>query len=248
MSTIVHQKKNRHYHDENNEKRGITTTASAGPVEATNVDRHILNLDEIPLFHHQCRPNKIDHLKLIDNYNTIISLVQENIVNLKIDCIVNAANKKLRKGSGVDGVIRNKAGPEIEVELQKIGFCETGNAVITDSYNAPSKAIIHTVGPIIYTGYKPTTLNCNQLSNCYQNSLYVMKFNQYKSIAFPCISTGVYGFPKQEACQIAIKSVKDWLFDNHDYQMDRIIFCVFSKDDYHLYKRIICNVFFQNDN
>ena len=159
-----------------------------------------------------------------------IELIQGDITKLKVDAIVNAANCSLLGGGGVDGAIHRAAGPQLLEECRKFGGCRTGEAVITDSYNLPARRVIHTPGPVWHSG------NSNEaelLADCYRNSLMLADEENLTSIAFPCISTGVYGYPKDEAAEIAISTVREW--DSEFPVM--VIFCVFSQLDFEIYQK-----------
>jgi O-acetyl-ADP-ribose deacetylase (regulator of RNase III) len=156
-----------------------------------------------------------------------------DITKLNVDAIVNAANSTLLGGGGVDGCIHRAAGPELLEECRTLNGCRTGEAKITGGYNLPAKHVIHTVGPI-YCG-RPS--DSADLRNCYWNSLEVAKTNDLHSIAFPGISTGVYGYPKEEAAKIALSTVKEWLEENADYVIE-IFFVNFSEEDYQIYQRV----------
>lgn len=162
-----------------------------------------------------------------------IIVTRENIVDLDVDIIVNAAKQSLLGGSGVDGAIHKKAGPMLLEECRKLNGCKTGEAKMTLGYNCKAKRIIHTVGPIYYDG------NHNEahlLSNCYKNSLLLAeKYHQENdlekvSIAFPCISTGIYHYPKEEAVKVAISIIKKYSSNNIN-----VIFSCFTEKDYELY-------------
>lgn len=162
-----------------------------------------------------------------------IKVLKEDITNLDVDIIVNAANKSLLGGGGVDGAIHRKAGRELYNECLTLGGCETGEAKMTDAYNLPCKKVIHTVGPV-YNGGKYN--EDVKLINCYKNSMLLAKkymndnnLNEI-SIAFPCISTGVYHYPKREAAAIAINTIKEF-----DKENINVIFVCFLDDDYQLY-------------
>ena len=146
-----------------------------------------------------------------------LEIVQGDITRLDCDCIVNAANRSLLGGGGVDGAIHRAAGPEL------LAACRTGEAKITKGYRLKVKYIIHTVGPI----YSGTPEDAVQLADCYCNSLELARSCDIHSIAFPAISTGVYGYPLDAATQIAVDTVTDWLQSHADYDM-RVIFCCFD--------------------
>ena len=152
-----------------------------------------------------------------------IQVVQGDITKLDCDCIVNAANRSLLGGGGVDGAIHRAAGPELLAECRTLHGCRTGEAKITKGYRLRAKYIIHTVGPI----YSGTAEDAAQLADCYRNSLDLAKEHDVHSIAFPAISTGVYGYPLEDAAEIAVKTVAQWLEDHADYAM-QVIFCCFD--------------------
>ena len=152
-----------------------------------------------------------------------IQVVQGDITKLDCDGIVNAANRSLLGGGGVDGAIHRAAGPELLAECRTLHGCRTGEAKITKGYRLKAKYIIHTVGPI----YSGTAEDAAQLADCYRNSLNLAKEHDVHSIAFPAISTGVYGYPLEDAREIAVKTVAQWLEDHADYAM-QVIFCCFD--------------------
>lgn len=156
-----------------------------------------------------------------------------DITKLKVDAIVNAANSSLLGGGGVDGAIHRAAGHGLLEECRTLNGCRTGEAKITRGYNLPAAHVIHTVGPI----YSGRASDAEDLHNCYWNSLDVAKDNNLHSIAFPGISTGVYGYPKQDAAKIALTTVKEWLEKNKDYEIE-ITIVAFSEGDYLLYKTV----------
>jgi len=156
---------------------------------------------------------------------TIIKTIVADITTLKTDAIANAANSSLMGGGGVDGAIHRAGGPVIQEEctkiVSKIGRLPTGEAVITTAGNMPSKYVIHTVGPVWHGGSHSEP---NLLNNCYINSLKTARENGVRSIAFPSISTGIYGYPVKEAAKIAIKAVLNFVEENPNYFVE-IIFC-----------------------
>lgn len=150
-----------------------------------------------------------------------ISIEIGDITKLSVDAIVNAANKSLLGGGGVDGAIHRAAGPELLTECMKLNGCATGEAKITKGYRLKAKYVIHTVGPV-YHG-KPS--DAEMLASCYRSSLELAKQNDVHSIAFPAISTGVYGYPKKEAAEIALQTIFGWLSEKTDYEMAVVMSC-----------------------
>ncbi len=146
---------------------------------------------------------------------------------------MNAANKSLLGGGGVDGAIHRAAGPELLEECKTLGGCETGEAKITKGYRLPAKHVIHTVGPVYGRGMGK---EAELLADCYKNSLLLAKKHHLKTIAFPAISTGVYGYPKEEAAEIVFKSVKDFIAK--DDSLEEVRFVLFSDSDLKLYESI----------
>jgi len=162
-----------------------------------------------------------------------IETQQGDITKLKVDAIVNAANSSLLGGGGVDGAIHQAAGPKLLEECKTLHGCQTGEAKITKGYNLSTKYIIHTVGPV-YNNPNHQIL----LSKCYQNSLNLAVENNINSIAFPAISCGIYGYPIEEACKIAIYNVLNFLKNNPTFK--KVIFMLFSHDDLKVYDDLLC--------
>ncbi|XP_044519353.1 ADP-ribose glycohydrolase MACROD2 [Gracilinanus agilis] len=169
-----------------------------------------------------------------------VSLYRGDITLLEIDAIVNAANASLLGGGGVDGCIHRAAGPCLVAECRNLSGCETGQAKITCGYDLPAKYVIHTVGPIARGHISDS--HKEDLANCYKSSLKLAKENNIRSIAFPCISTGIYGFPNEPAATVALTTIKEWLNRNH-HEMDRIIFCVFLEVDFKIFKKKMSEYF-----
>lgn len=162
-----------------------------------------------------------------------VEIVKGDITKLNVDAIVNAANKSLLGGGGVDGAIHRAAGPKLLEFNRTLGGCETGEAKISPGFNLPAKFIIHTVGPVWNGGnYNEDEL----LANCYRNSLTLAVKNKVKTIAFPAISTGVYGFPLERATKIAVKEIKDFL--NKNQSIEKVIFVCFDEKTYRTYQNI----------
>jgi O-acetyl-ADP-ribose deacetylase (regulator of RNase III) len=155
---------------------------------------------------------------------------QGDITKLQVDAIVNAANKSLLGGGGVDGAIHRGAGPELLKECRTLGGCPTGEARITGGYNLPARFVIHTVGPV-YSG-KPQ--DSRLLTNCYANSLKLAAENNATTIAFPAISCGVYGYPIDQACKIAVDTTCHFLKSNP--VIEKVIFVLFSDEDREVYE------------
>jgi O-acetyl-ADP-ribose deacetylase len=155
----------------------------------------------------------------------MIKLIKGDITKIKVDAIVNAANITLLGGGGVDGAIHYAGGPKILEECIKIGHCNTGEAVITTAGYLPARYVIHTVGPVY--GYFDNQEEL--LTSCYEKSLELAVINNCKSISFPNISTGVYGYPKNEAAKIALKTISSFLERNET--IDEVIIVSFTEED-----------------
>lgn len=155
-----------------------------------------------------------------------------DITQLYVDAIVNAAKKSLLGGGGVDGAIHRAAGPELLEECKGLDGCETGQAKLTKGYNLPAKYVIHTVGPVWQGG---DTNEAELLASCYMNSLELAEQQQLRSIAFPCISTGVYGYPKQQAAVIAVNVCR--MFANSAESLREIIFSCYDDESVSIYRQ-----------
>ncbi len=160
--------------------------------------------------------------------------IKANITTLEVDAIVNAANNSLMGGGGVDGAIHRAAGMELAQECLLLGGCETGQAKMTKGYRLPAKYIIHTVGPVWQGGHADEVA---LLQSCYRNSLQLASQAGLKNIAFPCISTGLYRFPIQEAAQIAVTQVREFM--KQKSSVIQVVFCCFSDGDLGIYEGIL---------
>ena len=161
-----------------------------------------------------------------------IRILRGDITEQRVDAIVNAANTSLLGGGGVDGAIHDAAGPELLEECRSIGGCPTGEARLTDGHNLPARYVIHTVGPRYRDGrHRETEL----LANCYRNSLQLALENGIRTLAFPAISTGAYGYPLQEATRIAVSEVSKFL-DAHP-ELESVVFVCFDEETAAVYRR-----------
>jgi O-acetyl-ADP-ribose deacetylase (regulator of RNase III) len=163
-----------------------------------------------------------------------VELIIGDITNLNVDAIVNAANNSLLGGGGVDGAIHKAAGPELFKECESLKGCTTGQAKMTKGYKLKAKHIIHTVGPVWYGGYRDEP---DLLASCYQSSLKLAKENKIKTIAFPGISTGIYGFPKDLAAIIAINETKRFI-NKYSYPQ-KVIFVAYDDDSFETYRKLL---------
>ena len=163
-----------------------------------------------------------------------IEILRGDITKLEVDAIVNAANATLLGGGGVDGAIHRAAGSELLAECRTLGGCEPGQAKITGAYLLPARFVIHTVGPIWHGGKHGEE---RTLADCYRNSLKLAVENEIKTIAFPAISCGAYGYPIEEAAQIAFKTTRDFLATNDEIK--KVIFVVWGEDVYDAYRQIL---------
>jgi O-acetyl-ADP-ribose deacetylase (regulator of RNase III) len=157
--------------------------------------------------------------------------VAADITTLAVDAIVNAANSRLIRGGGVDGAIHRAAGPELQEELDGFGGCATGKAVITKAYRLTAKRIIHTVGPVWHGG---TQNEAALLTGCYRSSLALAVEHGLRTVAFPAISTGIYGYPLAAATDVAVGTVSDFL--TQEAAIERVVFCCFGDEALRTYR------------
>jgi O-acetyl-ADP-ribose deacetylase len=163
-----------------------------------------------------------------------IEILRGDITKLDVDAIVNAANTTLLGGAGVDGAIHRAAGPELLAECRTLGGCRPGEAKITRGYRLPARFVIHTVGPVWHGGKHDEP---RILANCHRNSLQLAVKNEIKTIAFPAISCGAYGYPVEEAAQIALETTREFLATSDNIQ--KVIFVVWGEDVYDAYRRLL---------
>ncbi|MGD0627535.1 MAG: O-acetyl-ADP-ribose deacetylase [Thermodesulfobacteriota bacterium] len=167
-------------------------------------------------------------------HKATLELLQGDITDQDTEAIVNAANRSLLGGGGVDGAIHRAAGPQLLAECRTLGGCQTGDAKITKGYRLKAKHVIHTVGPIYHSeGKKAPEL----LASCYRRSLELASENELKSVAFPSISTGAYGYPLEEAAPIALRTVMEYLKSHPEIQLVR--FVLFGKEAYQAYQKAL---------
>src|SRR5262249_1227896 len=167
----------------------------------------------------------------------MIELIQGDITSLKVDAIVNAANESLLGGGGVDGAIHRAAGPGLLIECRTLGGCPTGEARITRGYKLPARHVIHTVGPVWNGGGQGEP---EILASCYRSGLKLAVDNGVRSIAFPAISCGIYGYPPDKASEIAVSEAREFLRSTSD--IDRIVFVCFENQVYEAYQRLLAKV------
>lgn len=168
----------------------------------------------------------------------MIKIHRGDITKLQVDAIVNAANHSLLGGGGVDGAIHRAAGPELLAACRKLHGCETGDAKITEGYRLPARYVIHTVGPVWQGGHRGEAL---QLAGCYCSSLELAAEHNCQAVAFPAISTGVYGYPKAEAAEIAVNTVQNWLVEHSESSVKEVLLVCFDEETEKLYKTLLNN-------
>ena len=170
------------------------------------------------------------------NQTKNLEAIAGDITKVEVDAIVNAANKSLLGGGGVDGAIHRAAGPELLKACRKLNGCETGEAKITKGYNLPAKYVIHTVGPV----YRGSSEDKTLLANCYRNSLSLAVENNLTTIAFPAISCGVYGYPMDKASKIAVTTAADFLKQFEKFL--KVLFVLFSESDLAVYNESLRSI------
>ncbi|MFZ3107185.1 MAG: macro domain-containing protein, partial [Candidatus Hydromicrobium sp.] len=168
--------------------------------------------------------------------NSILGLIAGDITRQDTEAVVNTANKMLSPGGGVSGAIHRVAGPKLWEECKTLGGCNTGEAKLTRGYNLKAKYVIHTVGPV----YSNSINDAEDLKDCYRNSLLLASRKNIKSISFPSISTGIFGYPVKDASMIALKTIIDFLKEHAGIELVRMV--LFSKGDYNIYKSSLENI------
>lgn len=166
-----------------------------------------------------------------------LQVIQADITSLTVDAIVNAANSSLLGGGGVDGAIHRAAGAQLLTECRLLGGCPTGEAKITAGYQLPAKHVIHTVGPVWQGGEQNEAV---LLAACYRNCMQLAMRHAIHSIAFPCISTGIYGFPKLQAAEIALTTIQAFLQQHH--AAIQVVFCCYSAEDVGIYQAALARL------
>ena len=164
-----------------------------------------------------------------------LEAIQADITKMAVDVIVNAANSSLLGGGGVDGAIHRAAGPGLLEECRALGGCQTGAAKLTKGHKLPARYVIHTVGPVWHGGHRG---EAELLASCYRRALEIARENNLRSIAFPSISTGVYGYPFEAAASTAVATVNEFV-DAEPSSLDKVIFCCFSARDLEVYSKLL---------
>ncbi|ORX67644.1 Appr-1-p processing domain-containing protein [Linderina pennispora] len=175
---------------------------------------------------------KLGRTAAAGSFLSLVSIFRGDITRLSVDAIVNAADNALLGGGGVDGAIHRAAGPRLLAECRTLNGCATGAAKITKGYDLPATYVIHTVGPV---GEHPELLR-----SAYRSSLDVAKKNGVRTIAFPCISTGVFGYPAEAACRVVLGAVEEWLRENGG-AIERVVFCMFNDQSERIYSEQLAN-------
>jgi O-acetyl-ADP-ribose deacetylase (regulator of RNase III) len=172
--------------------------------------------------------------------HTALELIQADITTLDVDAIVNAANHSLLGGGGVDGAIHRAAGPQLLAECRALGGCETGEAKITKGYRLKARHVIHTVGPI----YSGTPRDAELLASAVRNSMRLATEHHLKSIAFPAISTGVYGYPMSEAAHVILSTIINYLKDETSLErvLERVIICLYDRRALNIFEAVLAQI------
>ena len=182
-------------------------------------------------------PLKANNTMPLAKVNSKVGLIRADITKLEVDAIVNAAKRSLLGGGGIDGAIHRAAGPCLLQECRLLGGCDTGSAKITDAYNLPCRKVIHTVGPIYDIEHPEKSQN--DLVSCYRESLRCAIEHQCRTIAFCCISTGIYGYPSDDAAKDACSTVMSYLSGPGGEYLDKVVFCLFEMKDVNAYQNAL---------